>query len=64
LKAFQVDLKTWFYLTNAAPLSSGKIEAGFWYFMGHAYFLVIPKIKGKGRCRGSSLIVTPKGTFH
>ena len=29
LKAFQVDLKAWFYLTNTAPSSSGKIEAGF-----------------------------------
>ena len=29
LKAFWVDLKTWFYLTNTAILLNGRIEAGF-----------------------------------
>jgi len=29
LTAFWVDLKTWFYLTNVAVSSNGRIEAGF-----------------------------------
>jgi len=36
LKSFQVNLKTWFYLTNTAPLSSGKIMTVF----GWIYFVV------------------------
>ena len=30
MKVFQVDLKAWFYLTNTASSSSGKIETVFW----------------------------------
>jgi len=44
LKAFRVNLKAWFYLTNTAPSSSRKIVTDFmWiYFMVHPYSLLRP----------------------
>ena len=33
MKAFRVDLKACLVLTNTAPSSSGKIEAGFWVIL-------------------------------
>jgi len=44
LKAFRINLKVCLGLTNTTPLLFRKLRLVFecFYFMGHAYFLVVP----------------------